>query len=75
MTDKEVVRKNRTSDDCVSREAVIDTIIEDEEIDGVVDGRKIIEHIRKLPPVTPTEDDYEDKCATCSWLDRTFDED
>jgi len=41
--------------DCVSREAVFDAIIWDEE-NGVVDAREIIEHIRKLPPATPTRE-------------------
>lgn len=66
---KEVVRKNRTSDDCVRRKDVLD-VIEREQFKG-----DAISEIEKLPPVTPTEDDHEDKCATCSWLDRTFDED
>lgn len=33
------------------------------------------ESTKEQEPFTPTEDDYEDKCATCPWLDRTFDED
>ena len=56
--------------DCVSREAVFDAIIWDEE-NGVADAREIIEHIRKLPSVTPaipegceilTKEAYSDLC-------------
>ena len=52
--------KIRTSDDCVSREAVLETI-EDCNKSGLTgifcsynDGERFKEYIKKLPPVTPT---------------------